>query len=89
MLYRGEPFVVRWATRDGRTLVHEIWRLCEREGAIVTLDDYVCCPELQGEIATELGLPAGFQHDGYLSYLHHVSAPLRLAEKNVGQRVEG
>ena len=24
-----------------------------------------------------------------LRYLHHVSAPLRLAEKNVGQRVEG
>jgi RNA polymerase sigma-70 factor (ECF subfamily) len=56
-VYRGEVVLVQWATREGKRLVEDVFRLEARDGGLRSLTYYYFCPEVLVEVARELGFP--------------------------------
>ena len=62
-LYRDEPVAVSWYDHDDGPVVRDVVRLTAEGERIATISFYFFCPDVVGEICSELGLP--WRANGY------------------------
>jgi hypothetical protein len=61
--YRDEPVVITWYEHDDCPAVRDVVRLTAEGDRVATIHFYFFCPDVVGEICSELGLP--WRSNGY------------------------